>query len=201
MGSACCCEDAPDYVETGASAVLSGDVWSLQHDEFDSTGSVFHATLRRRADMPWGFLFEEVPFLNILVVTKLVAELSDDRIKDGDYILCVNNTRNAEEMKDILEQQRQVDMLVGHPYVFTTAVPTGGLRLGMEVRHLLSGLALFVGEVERDGAAAAAGADFRPGDRIIGVDRRTSIADMMAVLPMSDEPEIVVSRVPVLVFL
>lgn len=135
MGSACSCEDVQAYVEKGPSAVVSADALRWQLDErFDSTGLVFQATLRRRANMPFGFLFEDVPFFNILVVTKLVAGHSDGRIQAGDYILCVNSASSAEEMKDTLERQMQVDVLVGHPYVFSTVVPKAGRRLGMEVR-------------------------------------------------------------------
>jgi len=156
----------------------------------------FKATLRRSEDAPLGFRVEEVPVLDILVITELDGTPADDRIQSGDYILSVCGTSGAENMLALLERQSEVEATVAHPFVFTACVPRGGRRLGVELLHIPAGVTLFAGAIEADGAVAANGVDLKPGDRFIEVSGHTTRASMLEAFVSSDAPEFKVSRPP-----
>mmetsp|Transcript_39055 Transcript_39055/g.110787 ORF Transcript_39055/g.110787 Transcript_39055/m.110787 type:complete len:205 (-) Transcript_39055:106-720(-) len=195
MWNVACCQQSPGGPD--ALPIEAQDAsTAVEEAGVIEPGTMFKALLRSSAYAPLGFLFEEVPHLDILVITQLVGEVADDRVRSGDNILSVNGKTGGDCMRELLDGQEQVEATLVRQAVFRISVSRGDRRLGLELQHAPSGAALFIGEVEADGAVAAAGAELKPGDRLVAVSGLTTRVAMMEVLANSDAPELTVSRAP-----
>mmetsp|Transcript_20919 Transcript_20919/g.60363 ORF Transcript_20919/g.60363 Transcript_20919/m.60363 type:complete len:215 (-) Transcript_20919:138-782(-) len=175
--------------------------------EVEAGNCNFAVLSRANVEDPLGMAVEVVPQVGIAVVLR-VDEVGDgpvqryneeaqegQRIRPGDYISSVNGEGKPEAIIKALRSMKNLSVAFRRPRTLTAELRKNGQPLGLNVKHVHLGEALFVEGVSSNGAAAACNADIKPGDRVVSVNGKNVAAEMVAEMKRSDTVLIKISRV------
>mmetsp|Transcript_76642 Transcript_76642/g.222542 ORF Transcript_76642/g.222542 Transcript_76642/m.222542 type:complete len:235 (+) Transcript_76642:83-787(+) len=169
----------------------------------------FTAVLQRpSSEDPLGMHVELSPpsgyFVVLRVRTDIVGAVqehniivpSEERIIEGDCIVSVNGTSAMDAMTEAFFSDTELELVVRRPKMFSVSVQKNGRSLGMKMTHLAEGKAIFIADIEDDGAVRASNADVLPGDRLVSVNGKRGVSEMVAELTSRDDLELQLARIP-----